>query len=365
MLKPVTDFPAVMTTIGEENLARIEMLTEFKKILKRYGYTVGAEFKGFRLGDWAKDSADIIVNRLGGRITYHPPEPVSFGLAETGKLTEALEAIAEDVPIFVSKYPLELVTIHGDVCQKPEEFGNVLIDCYKSQIEPGELFARILRQIPPLRIFNDRVGGILSLENTPILMHWGKLTPGVVFSIGHYTGCWLDLAYLAKEIACAITLDIAHYRESSLFLARKAEFGRLPKWSAENLSADEKRIHQLTGYYMRKNQPPFISRNIGFGRYCQITRPRHFHIEGGLHCLDKHQKIAGHILIDYSNSEMRRTMPQVFSWLLGNQCIGIVHEAMGWQPDWSRRTSDDEWVKHQSLEETVRFIQDNPQIHNI
>lgn len=351
--------PALMLPYGIADYQSGERLNFMKLVRKKLhscNWTIGFELKGAVISNWALEAC-VEIRRLNGRITWHWPQSVSKQMING--LTDEIRLMAETANQ-LRVYGLEAIVLHCApvvAIDPPEDMG---LERYNSPIGARDMLEHIKKQVAILKELNELCGGILCIENVDIIQfrEGGYRVPTY---LALQTGCWSDLAWLAKAAGINTVFDSEHFKGASNLLCRKGEenFRHFPNISSE-MQKDEAidALANIAGYFLVEGLPPQGCVDIPYTSRIDNLAPRLFHLGGSIRAVDDNNRIDTH-LPSWDAPMARSILDYELLYIESHpECIGAVVEVTGQlEPDkystWSPRPKNDEMAKWMATLEVI------------
>lgn len=346
---------------------RLEFLLKQVDLFKKLGLAPAFELKAAKLGDWVEEVYKAI-KPYGGMLFWHLPNGAARELGNPDKpISDDLSAMAEQAREYKELVDLKVVTIHcapAMVNQSPDDAG---WERYDSTIDASTMLEHIKRQVQPLKDLNNHMGGILDIENVDIanFNDQGFKLPN---HLELQTGCWYDLIWLMRQTGVGITFDPEHYFCGAGFLMRQRVMADLPTPRALifKQADDEWELSEITGYLLRKGNPPVAKNGYHFGHedYMRMTRAKLIHYGASVQPFNDRNQLDTHVPFDEGNPEQMKLLDMELKYMLSSEnCLGGVVEVVGGglyvddpgnkghnrYAEWSPRPDDDEEAKEQSI----------------
>lgn len=346
-----------MLPMGEGDWAkgsRWDFLKGVLPTLCSYGWTIGVEAKGARLGGWAEECCRQ-VREFGGRFTWHPPAGVAEGMGREKTILERLRIVAEDA-IACHPLGLEAVTIHCAPAISKEPAEDAGWERYNSQLTAQEMLCHIIRQVDPLRQLNLMMNELLHIENVDCSQFSGRGYRMPTY-LALQTGSWLDLWFLSATAGVKTTFDSEHFYGARCLLTRIPPFDSLFSAVGPCVGSPVDRamvaiqaLDGIAGYELDEGHPPRTKQDIDLSNYTQLIQPRLYHFGASTMPFDEEGRINTHLPFSSNDSNQMADLQFQLYRIMKTNALGAVIEVNGQlEPEkyspWSPRPQDDEVAK--------------------
>ena len=270
-----------------------------RKLSEKYGVEFGFELKG---------PTEAIRESPGLYWGLHLPDMLAtdwyYHQKRREKMFKELKRVAKIGPNYA--------VLHGThlLWQPPTK---EYIQRYVDRSSTDEYFKILKANIELIgelkRLFN------LKIENFPLYFYYKKTQGGYLPYTFLMTGIGRldDLAYLKEKTGVDIMFDIDHMQTVLNFLLRKRNYRHLPLEKIEKLSADEKKLKDIFGFYLKKNYIPYLDHEVTLAHMINKLAPKFFHVTGALQDIISGKKIVTHAPIRLKDKTFRKNIRLVLA----------------------------------------------------
>ncbi len=149
----------------------------------------------------------------------------------------------------------------------------------------------------------------LKLENYPLYFYYKKGEEFLPYtSLLTGIGRLNDLVYIQQKTGIGIMFDLEHMIITLNFLCRKRNYRHLPVKKIEYLNPQEKKLHDIFGFNLKKGYIPNLDREVTIKEMINKIQPKYFHVTGSKQDVVFGKKVTAHAPIEIGDQTFRKNL---------------------------------------------------------